>query len=256
MLPFIYIGAFHIPMYGLMIAIGLITANIAGFFIVKKTNLQWLDLLVLEGYTLLGGIIGAKLLYFIISYRQIEWKRIIEPKYLNTIMSGGFVFYGGLILGLIMFFMAGKLHKIDCVGYARKLIFLVPWVHGFGRIGCFCAGCCYGKPYNGILAVVFPKESLGAPSGIKLFPIQIVEAIGLLIISLIVLYEVLKESICTVELYLILYGALRFVLEYFRYDAVRGKIGVLSTSQIISCGVIILAILSLFYRKKLQKNIV
>lgn len=256
MLPFLYIGPFHIPMYGLMIATGIVTANIIAYLIIKKTALDWLDLIVLEGYTLLGGIIGAKLLYIIVSYKQIDFSRMSDPQYLNAIISGGFVFYGGLILGLALFFLAGRVHKIACIKYAREFIFLIPWVHGFGRIGCFCAGCCYGRPYNGPFAVVFPKESLGAPAGVELFPIQIVEAICLLIISGIVLFSSRKEQFkWTIELYLILYGILRFILEYFRYDAERGTVGIFSTSQCISVALIAGSVMCILYRKRYRKNL-
>lgn len=255
MFPFLQIGSLQIPMYGLMIASGIVTANVIAYFVVKKHGLNWWDMIILEGYTLLGGIIGSKLLYFIVSFKEIEWNRITDEKYLNAILASGFVFYGGLILGLAMFFMAGKIHNIDFMQYANKLIFLVPWIHGFGRIGCFMAGCCYGKPYTGFLAVTYPECSLAAPAGVPLFPIQLVEAIFLLVISIVLLIFIfVNKCSYSVELYLAMYGVLRFVLEYMRYDEKRGIYGWFSTSQWISIGIFVVTIGSCIYKSKV-KNI-
>ncbi len=226
----------HIPSYGLMITIGVITANIVALCILRKYRNEYdlNDFIVLEGYCLLGAMIGAKLLYLMVSFRSIEWSRITELGYLNGLMQGGFVFYGGLIGGLLALFVAAKVHHLDAMKYIRRFIFLIPMIHGFGRIGCFMAGCCYGIPYHGFGAVVFPEESFAVP-GVELFPVQIVEAVCLLVIALLMLFLQGKYGFGhTLELYLILYGILRFILEYFRYDDARGSLGSLSTSQWIS----------------------
>ena len=154
-------------------------------------------------------------------------------------MSSGFVFYGGLIGGLLCFLFAGKFHHIDSRPYITHLIFLIPWIHGFGRIGCFLAGCCYGIPYDGPFAVQFPEDSL-APSDTTLFPVQLVEAICLLILAIVLAVLDLKKSYShTIAIYFIVYGILRFLLEYVRYDAVRGHLLALSTSQWISLGFVV-----------------
>ena len=178
-------------------------------------------------------------MYLIISYREIDWSRFLEPRYFNYIMSSGFVFYGGLIGGLLCFLFAGKFHHINSKLYITHLIFLIPWIHGFGRIGCFLAGCCYGIPYDGPFAVQFPEGSL-APSDTTLFPVQLVEAICLLILAIVLAVLDLKKSYPhIIAIYFIVYGILRFLLEYVRYDAVRGHLLALSTSQWISLGFVV-----------------
>ena len=229
----------RIPSYGLMITLGVILANVFALYPLKKYKLIFDDFLILEAYTLLGAFVGAKLLYLIISYREIDWSRFFEPRYFNYIMSGGFVFYGGLIGGLLCFLFAGKFHHIDSKPYITHLIYLIPWIHGFGRIGCFLAGCCYGIPYTGPFAVQFPEGSL-APSDTTLFPVQLVEAICLLILAIVLAVLDLKKSYPhTIAVYFIAYGILRFLLEYVRYDAIRGHLLALSTSQWISLGFVI-----------------
>ena len=144
------------------------------------------------------------------------------------------MFYGGLIGGLACVLLGGRLHKIDTMKYIGRFIGFIPFIHSFGRVGCFMSGCCYGIPYSGIGAVRFPAGSY-APADIELFPVQLVEAGMLMVIACIILYLVLaKNNLHGIELYLVLYGCTRFILELFRYDAVRGRLLGLSTSQWIS----------------------
>ena len=133
------LGNLRIPTYGLCITLGIISANIIAVSILKKSKLNENDFIILEAYTFLGAFLGAKGLFLLVSYESIEWYRILEFTYFNQLMRGGFVFYGGLIVGIIFILLAGKLHKIETMLYIDNLIFVIPWVHGFGRIGCFMA---------------------------------------------------------------------------------------------------------------------
>jgi len=250
MKPFFYIGDIRIPAYGLMIVSGVLLANLIAFFIIRKKKHDLNDFIILQAYCILGAFVGAKLLFIIVSVNLIDWSRIFELKYLSMIMQGGFVFYGGLIGGLLMIFLAGKVHKIKVTAYITDFIFLIPFIHAFGRLGCFFAGCCYGRPYDGIGAVVFPEETYGL-AGVKLFPVQLVEAFFLMIIALIILFLQIKlDWKYTAETYLILYAILRFILEYERYDAIRGIYGGISTSQWISILMVVVAVTSFIYRSR------
>lgn len=249
----IYFNIFgkNIPAYGVMIILGVLFANVLGYRLIKKYDFNIYDFIILEAYGFLGGFSGAKILYLIVSYRDIEWKRITDIIYFNQIMQGGFVFYGGLIGGVLLIMLAGKMHKIPAMDYIRTFICFIPFIHAFGRIGCFCSGCCYGKPYNGYGAVVFPKGSYAIPD-VPLFPVQLVEAVVLFVIFGILYYiRCIKEEKCIIEVYFLLYGVTRFVLEYYRYDEARGKYAFFSTSQWISIAMIIIAgmLLLLSYSK-------
>ena len=227
---YLHLFGLTIPSYGLLIASGVVIGNIIAFFVLKHEKLDFNDWMILEAYCILGGFLGA-----------------------NALMLSGFVFYGGLIFGLIFVFLAGKIHKIPAGIYVRKFIFLIPFMHSFGRVGCFMAGCCYGIPYDGIGAVVFPEGSYAIP-GIKLFPVQLVESACLMIIAFAILYlQIKKQWYYTVETYLILYAILRFCLENLRYDAERGYYAGLSTSQWISIGFLVAAMVSVVWQKK-RKN--
>ena len=126
----------------------------------------------------------------------------------------------------------------------------VALAQAFGRIGCFLAGCCYGRPTDSVFGVVFPEDSL-APAGIKLIPTQLISAVGdfaiaiILIILADVVFKKAKESSLKAKtgfgmvsgdigcIYMFLYGIGRFLVEFLRND-VRGTVGNLSTSQFIS----------------------
>lgn len=247
-----YITAFGkiIPSYGLLIVSGFLIANIIVFIQLKKMKTSPDDLILLEAYGIGGGFLGAKILYLLISGKTIDISRLTDPEYLGTIMNMGFVFYGGLLGGLAGVWIASRIHKIPLKFYLEKYIYTVPLVHGFGRIGCFLAGCCYGVPYDGVGAVVFLENSY-AISGIPLFPVQLVEAVLLLILAGVILYLKEKKNFkYTIELYLMAYSILRFVLEFFRYDTYRGKFWILSTSQWISIMIFGIVVIWLFKSKK------
>lgn len=238
-------GLFQIPAYGTMIVTGGIIANIIVILLILKRDKKniW-DFIILEGYGLLGGVIGSKLLYIIISFDDIPWDRIGEPEVLASIVGGGFVFYGGLILAVILVFLGGKFHKIDAYDYISNYAFAIPLAHGFGRIGCFLAGCCYGIPYDGPIAVIYPETSIIAPHGIPMFPVQIVETCCLFAISIVLFFFYwFRKAQYLLPMYFILYGIVRFILEYYRYDAYRGKFLSLYTSQWISIGMVIAGII-------------
>ncbi len=186
------LGGRFIPGYGLMIISGIILANLIAFKILKKASLNINHFIILEAYSLLGDGLGAKALYLVTSFHQINWSKLRDIHYLNTLLQGGFVFFGGLIGALIFLIVAGHLHNIDYKKYLQKIVFLIPFAHAFGRIGCFMAGCYYGIPYNGFGHVVFPSNSF-APSGIPLFPVQLLEALCLFILTIIP-FAVLKAQ--------------------------------------------------------------
>ena len=245
----------ELPMYGMMILLGIIVSNAVALSLCKKFGRDKLELLTIESYGIIGAFLGSKILFLIISFKDIDWQRAAEPKYLMAILSNGFVFYGGLVGAILFMMLSGKIHKLDVWGYIRDFIFMIPIMHCFGRIGCFCAGCCYGMPYHGLGHVVFPYGSQ-APSGEELFPVQLVEAALVLIIGIVLLVLKLKKDFFyTIETYLLTYSVVRFILEFFRYDAIRGVAFGLSTSQWISIIVFIGTIISITYRKKRNKKI-
>ena len=231
-----YIGNFFIAYYGLAILTGLIIAVLVGWYQTHRHNLVFNDLIIILSVCALGGILGAKLLYLIVSWRQIQFERLLDLDYLNALMRGGFVFYGGLLGGLTGLLFCRRVVNIQ--PYVRAAIPCVPLAHGFGRIGCTLVGCCYGTPYDGPFAICY-SSSLFAPNHISLFPVQAVEAVLLLLIAgILLLYINRHKGQNSLRLYLLLYAPVRFILEFFRYDAERGIVLGFSISQWISLALI------------------
>lgn len=245
----VQIGTIVIPWYGLFTVLGITAAVISGYILMRIYDMRFDDFIEIACFVVLGAMTGAKLMYLAVSWRDIEFSRLTDPAYLNALMGGGFVFYGGLLSGLLGLYLCMNILHIPVMEYARVAIPVIPLAHAFGRIGCMFTGCCYGIPYDGPGAVIY-TESVGAPLNTPLFPVQAVEASGELLITagLCMYIAVCRKKgkrAKSVELYLLLYAILRFWLEFLRYDdSERGIWLGLSTSQWISIilwlGVIIL----------------
>jgi phosphatidylglycerol:prolipoprotein diacylglycerol transferase len=123
--------------------------------------------------------------------------------------------------------------KLDFMKYFDLLIPYVAMAQGFGRIGCFLAGCCYGAETECFLSVTFHNSPF-APNGVSLIPTQLYSSPGdFLIMAVLLLYAKKQPARGKVAgLYMILYSVGRFIIEFFRADY-RGAIGFLSTSQFI-----------------------
>lgn len=231
---------YFIPYYGFMLAVGLLAAGLFGYKLIKYYGLSENDYLILAMYALAGGMTGAKLLYLFIVRKYINWNRILEIEYLEKLLGSGFVYFGGFLGGILGIYIAGKIHKISVRKYLNTAIPCLPAAQGFGRIGCYLAGCCYGIPYEGPAAVIY-KESNLAPAGIPLFPVQLLEAICCWVIMIFLLVYILRfQGGHAFFVYIISYSVMRFGLEWLRYDDLeRGKFCHLSTSQWISLGCVL-----------------
>ena len=190
---------------------------------------------------LVGAMLGAKLFQMV----GFIAKHITHPGFwtLQTwgrMMGGGGVFYGGLIGAFAAMFLYVRHYKLDFRDVTDILVPSVLLFHAFGRVGCFCAGCCYGK--EAAWGVVF-EHSLGAPNGVPLIPVQLFEAgFNLLVLAaMLIIRPERKRPGSLLPLYLIAYAIGRFVLEFFRGDENRG-VFLLSTSQWISLAILPAAI--------------
>ena len=166
----ITIGPVTLYGYGLMIAIGVIAAYVSAEYRAKRKNLNPDLIFNLTMWCLAGGIIGAKLLYYITQIGDI----IADPKVLLDV-SNGFVVYGGIIGGIFAGFLFCIKKKLNFLQYFDLVMPSIALAQGFGRLGCFLAGCCYGRETNSILGIIF-HESHYAPNGVRLIPTQLFSA--------------------------------------------------------------------------------
>lgn len=222
------IGPVTVHGYGLMIGIGVLLCIYMGMSRAKKHGLKDEAVLDIALVGLASGFLGAKLLFVI-----VEWKSFLADP-MSVLGSEGFVVYGGIIGGVAGAMTYCKIKKLVFLEYFDLCVASVALAQGFGRIGCFLAGCCYGRETESVFGVVFPEGSI-APAGVRLLPTQLISSAGDFLITAVLLwhYQRKKHTGDTGFLYMLLYGTGRFLVEFLRNDN-RGGVGSLSTSQFIS----------------------
>lgn len=238
MLPFIPLFGFKLPMYGLLIAAGVALGVFVAWRFPCKKGIPRQDVLFASCYAGIGAMAGAKLLYLAVTLPQI----LLAPNpppfswgLAQALFTGGFIFYGGVLGGLLGIFIYCRQYRLGFIRLTEILVPSVPLAHAVGRIGCFCAGCCYGRPMDPPWGLFFREDSF-ALHGVALFPVQLLEC-GLnlaLFAALFIFSRRERPAGSVLGFYLVGYGVERFALEFFRYDAIRGVFWGLSTSQWIS----------------------
>lgn len=252
--------------YGLMIGIGALLAIFVSEWRAKRRGLDGELVFSAAVWGLLAGLLGAKLTFIISNIKLL----FTNPSY--VLGTDGFTVYGGVVLGIIVGGLIVKRKKVDVPVYLDLVIPQIALAQGFGRIGCFLAGCCYGKPTDSHFGVVFPVEAI-APSGIPLIPTQLISAAGDFLIFAVLLLlsnfatdylkvrkgeeELLGKNAVTKKLrffqplsmsgmYLILYGIGRFAIEFLRADPRRTALG-LTSNQYVSIIFVIAGAALIYY---------
>lgn len=238
------IGPLTIHGYGLMIGIGVLCCIYLGMYRAKKEGKKEDTVLDIAIIGLIAGFLGAKLLFMI-----VEWRAFLADP-LSVLGSEGFVVYGGIIAGVVSAIVYCRRKGLLFLEYFDMLCPCIALAQGFGRIGCFLAGCCYGRETDLFLGVTFPEGSF-APAGVKLLPTQLFSSAGDFLIMFILLwhYKRRKRNGDTGFLYMLLYGIGRFLIEFLRNDN-RGDVGVLSTSQFISVFIVAAAAALFWFNRK------
>ena len=248
----------EIGIYAIMAAIGFAVSILFVIHALKnktKDDTNYLSIFLLS---LIGLFIGGHLLYGITNINIIigavkNFDKIDTfGKFFEVFLYifGGNVFYGGLIGGLITGMLLTKKFKVDKSLLADVTAMVVPLFHGFGRIGCFLGGCCYGIESK--FGFVYHHSVNELANGVSRFPIQLVES-GCNFILFFVLYKLYKKDNhkgYLLHIYFYAYPVIRFIDEFFRGDSYRGFLFGLSTSQIISILLVIINTIVLLKRRK------
>jgi phosphatidylglycerol:prolipoprotein diacylglycerol transferase len=218
MLPhLIRIGGFSLPTYGALVAIAFLVALWMTSRFAKQRGMNSEKVVNLGVYCALIGMLGAKLLMIVMDpiYRQHPAEIFTR----ETLQSAG-IFYGGFIAALLFAFLYMQAQKMPVLSTADLFAPGVALGHGIGRLGCFSAGCCWGKPTSLPWAVTFTSKdtTTGVPLGIPLHPTQLYEAFAEGIICLILIWQLRRghRTGQVIGMYLLLYGMVRFVVEFLR----------------------------------------
>lgn len=236
------IGPFRVYSYGLMIALGVIFTFLVAERRAKSFGLDADTIFSMGAWGLVFGIIGAKLLYYLTELDKI----IAEPSRLLNI-SEGFVVYGGILGGILGAYVYARRKKLDTLRYFDLAVPSIAFAQGFGRIGCFLAGCCYGRETDAWYGVTFHSSPF-APNDVAMIPTQLLSSAADFAHFFLLIWIAKKSKTkgLVTAMYLILYSVGRFLIEFLRNDP-RGMVSVLSTSQFISlftlaAGVVMLAV--------------
>ncbi|MBQ9387215.1 MAG: prolipoprotein diacylglyceryl transferase [Lachnospiraceae bacterium] len=226
------IGDVNIYSYGVAYATALVLGLLTAMRRAKKEGMNG-DLIFNIGfYSIICGVLGAKLLYLITIADRLTadfWGT------LKNSITTGFVVYGGILAAVLFAYFYIKKIKAGFLRCLDIAVISIALGQAIGRIGCLMAGCCHGIPTDAWYGITFPEGASEAPAGIPLVPVQIISSalnfinFGILIIA----YNRFRYRSMTAALYMINYGVGRFIIEYFRADF-RGAVGPFSTSQFIS----------------------
>ena len=257
MLPELFkIPFLNIPLhtYGLLLAIGFIVALWFTARTAERDGLPRNKIYDLGLYILASALIGAKVLMIFTEPEDFGSLRQIFS--LDFLGSGG-VFFGGFLIALVVSVVLMRVWKLPWRKTADAFAPGIALGHAIGRLGCFSAGCCWGKPSTSLIAVKFTEkahELTGVPISSALVPTQLIESLSNLIIFGLLIW-LRKRRVFDGQIifaYAMLYSIARFTVEFWRDDP-RGYILGLSTSQFISVVMFPLALgLTLYYWRRSQ----
>lgn len=238
------------PTYGLAIAGGFLLATIVGARSSRRRGIDvgfWLDLCF---WLIPISLIGARLLHVLVNAREfIDSCRAPSAGELAHsplwrcsralhIWEGGFAYLGGVIAATAFSWWFCRRRKLPFLRVADLGAPALAVGHVLGRLGCYFAGCCFGRP-NPRWGARFPRGSVAFDEWLRrgelsplatrtprLHPTQLYEALGelLLFVALSAYGPYQRAHGEVFALYLVGYGALRFALECLRDDPSRGFI--------------------------------
>ena len=241
--PFIQIFGFSIPSYGIMMALAYAAALYYCYKQQARLGFEKDKIFDLIFWLIIGALVGGKLFYIWFNFDSFAASTFVEK------IRYGFVFYGGFLGGLTAGIIWLKKYKKPLLPAMDFFAIPLALGHAIGRIGCFLAGCCYGKISHSFLGVKYTDPQSLVPHhlhNVSLYPVQLMESFAVLILFFILFdfYKKPHKNGVIFAGYLLGYGLIRFGLEFFRFDD-RG-VGMLgmSPSQVIA---VILIISSVFF---------
>lgn len=250
MFPFLYqSGEIYIPTFFFMVMVASLVTTYYLFWQAGKKGYSQIAILDISMIGTLCGMIGARLFHVFVEVPGYYWEDPIRVFYF---WQGGFVGYGAFIGMTVATFIYLKIKKLPVLDYADFVALGCPLIVFFVRLGCLGAGCCYGKPTDFFVHLVFNNHQSDAGHefpGIPLHATQIYDMLNALFVFGIVhfVYQRRKFYGQVMLIFFMLYALIRILIEFLRGDADRGVYwnGAISTSQIT--GLVILGMGSILY---------
>lgn len=224
MYPILFkIGPLTIHTYGFFVATGFLIGIYLATQQATKEGIQSQKIVDLGFYILLASIVGSRLFYILVNPSHY----MSNPLDIFKIWEGGLVFYGGVLLVIPTVIWYVRKNNIGLWKTADVFAPSIAIGHAFGRIGCFSAGCCYGRIAESLpWSVIFTSPECLAPLNVPLHPTQLYEA-GAEAVNFLILITLRKYKSFNGQLfftYILIYSVIRFTIEFFRGDVSRGYI--------------------------------
>ncbi len=202
-----------IKAYGVMMLVGYTVAAVWMYHAGRQDRLTVSAVIDMALLALLGGIVGGRVLYVILSHEEFtSWHQIFD------LWSGGLSFHGGVIGGFVALWLYAR-HQGYRLTFIMDLFAMnIPIAYGFARIGCFLNGCCHGSPSDLPWAVVFPPGGACTLPGEHLHPTQLYATLlSWCIFGILVwLRPRMRREGHLFLAFLMLYSVMRFGLEFTR----------------------------------------
>jgi len=277
---FFAVGSFFIGTYGVLLAIALVAGITLAIWRARKVGLSGDHIMDIAFWGVIAGFVGGRITYILLDLVNGPRQFLVEP-WSMIFAREGFVFLGGLLAAVAVCAHIVRRRKLNPWLVSDIVMTSLVLGHAIGRVGCFMAGCCYGKVADpkgllGFLAVQFPaatrmggvvypglayEEHLkyglitaAATRSLPVWPTQLFESAGNLAIFvvLMLLWRKRRFNGQILVAYVILYAVLRFCIEFLRGDVERGFLGPFSTSQWICLAGFVFALAILPYLRRTQ----
>lgn len=250
-------GHFRIPTYGVLLALSFTLAYLESLRRAIKLGEDPKHIENLFLGVILSSILGGRLFHVFFEEPAYYWA---HPWSVFAVWEGGYTLYGALICSIAVVFVYTRIKKLDRLQFAD--IAAAPTALGIavGRLGCFFAGCCWGRPTSVPWAVTFTNpESFTSYKNVPVHPTQLYESAACLLIYLYLVWLFRQRKYVGQQFYhgLACYSVVRFFIEYFRGDSYRGFVipDVLSYSQLISLVILGLSVWGILRNRKKLLNL-
>ncbi|MGH9507693.1 MAG: prolipoprotein diacylglyceryl transferase [Terriglobales bacterium] len=250
MFPVLFHGGwFTLHTYGLLVAIGYLTGIFVATHAAKRLGQNPDQIFNLAVYLAIGAIVGAKLFLVLQDWRFY----VHEPRALlsTDFLESGGIFYGGLIVALLVLVWFVRHHRLSWLAVGDAVVPGLALGHGIGRMGCYSAGCCWGKPstitwFSTTFTRPYAHATVGVPLNVPLWPTELMMAAAGVVIF-ILLWRMVGRRRYVGELtafYLFVYGGWRYTIDFFRYYSPQAQLfhGLMTDAQLTSLCMMVLAI--------------
>jgi phosphatidylglycerol:prolipoprotein diacylglycerol transferase len=246
-----HLGPIHT--YGVFYLTGIVLHFLIGWYLARRLGLKRRVWIAAGACYLLGMTVGAKLLFDIRVGQASLPALFTAMRWMRGGLWGGLLAYFALAVPTVLLLTRKRREALDLIA----LTIPIPWI--MTKLGCFCNGCCYGKPCSLPWAVTFPEDARGAPPSIPLHPTQLYEVLlmaGILVVFLLLRSDRWRGT--KLLWFLALYGVGRAATDFLRGDTDSPcYLGPLALTQLICLGTaaVALIVLAWVYNRQRHQNI-